>query len=102
MASIFISYRRDDAGGHAGRMCDRLGIGGDHYHWQGWVLLMNVSEHREAADARQHQIEDRQRRRALLQRRKRGAAIVSGANAKAGPPQHPQHHIHHAGFVLDQ
>jgi hypothetical protein len=24
MASIFISYRRDDAGGHAGRLCDRL------------------------------------------------------------------------------
>jgi hypothetical protein len=24
MAAIFISYRRDDAGGHAGRLCDRL------------------------------------------------------------------------------
>jgi len=24
MASIFISYRRDDTGGHAGRLCDRL------------------------------------------------------------------------------
>ena len=24
MASIFISYRREDAGGHAGRLCDRL------------------------------------------------------------------------------
>lgn len=24
MANIFISYRRDDAGGHAGRVCDRL------------------------------------------------------------------------------
>ena len=25
MASIFISYRREDASGHAGRLCDRLG-----------------------------------------------------------------------------
>src|SRR5262249_26065844 len=31
MASIFISYRRTDAGGHAGRLCDRLTarFGGD-------------------------------------------------------------------------
>jgi hypothetical protein len=31
MASIFISYRRDDTGGHAGRLCDRLTarFGGD-------------------------------------------------------------------------
>jgi hypothetical protein len=31
MASIFISYRRDDAAGHAGRLCDRLTarFGGD-------------------------------------------------------------------------
>jgi hypothetical protein len=24
MAGIFISYRREDSGGHAGRLCDRL------------------------------------------------------------------------------
>src|SRR3954465_14140921 len=24
MAAIFISYRREDTGGHAGRLCDRL------------------------------------------------------------------------------
>src|SRR5262249_29740154 len=31
MASIFISYRREDTGGHAGRLCDRLTarFGGD-------------------------------------------------------------------------
>src|SRR5262245_65832842 len=31
MASIFISYRREDTGGHAGRLCDRLNsrFGGD-------------------------------------------------------------------------
>ena len=31
MASIFISYRREDTGGHAGRLCDRLSarFGGD-------------------------------------------------------------------------
>src|SRR5215475_8402461 len=31
MASIFISYRREDSGGHAGRLCDRLTarFGGD-------------------------------------------------------------------------
>jgi hypothetical protein len=31
MASIFISYRREDSGGHAGRLCDRLSarFGGD-------------------------------------------------------------------------
>ena len=24
MTNLFISYRRDDSGGHAGRLCDRL------------------------------------------------------------------------------
>ena len=38
----------------------------------------------------------------FLQRRERGAAILSGADAKASALQHAQHHIHYAGLVFDQ